>query len=936
LKPQYQGLSLVDLSSATASQIAPTAETIGGLGYRYALKNLNAFAITGNNGIYGTANTDHALDLYVSLDDQGLTGEWINARSKFLENLIRYNIADGKLPLSSFGGYFEDKTSSIKIGTTAGVTTLPSYIFGNEGSSSSVNGTNADDFLFAGDKGGSITTGGGTNYAEGGQGADSMKGGSGVDTLLGRKGNDVLSGGAGDDLLIGGFGNDFLRGGIGTDTYRIGKNDGTDHIVDFGGGVLGGLFRSSEEGDGLGRIEYEGNILGTGSLSLEDPNDLKVFTDGTMRYRFTGKNDGRGILTITDQTPGNTGVVIIVEDFKSGDLGITLPTVTEPIRTETLGDAFANSLTDLGISFVNLLGLAGNDNLLVSGKQSAAHGGTGNDKGHNGGDGDQYLYGDEGDDILVATDGNDELYGGDDNDALQGGADDDYLTGDAGSDVLAGGAGADVLEGGDGNDFLFGGGSYEAAGFGGQTVGVLNAEGQGWVVSHVETANSNTLYLTGFTGGAQLHEDGGDVLDGGADNDFLMGGYGDDLVIGGDGNDHLSGGGDSDMLFGGDGADLLRGDTETNDSSNGFFTLPESHGNDYLDGGAGEDYLFGQGGGDTLYGGDGNDFLFGDDQYIPAFFGNDYIDGEAGDDSIAGGGGDDTIFGGDGDDHIEGDDTFVGAQFNGNDYIDGGAGADIISGDGGSDVIFGGDGDDSLVGDSDLIASAYHGDDYIEGGAGDDAVYGDSGNDTLSGGDGNDHLQGGDGNDLLEGDAGNDFLSGEDGDDVYVFNIGDGKDHLVEVSGQDQIQFGDGITSASVIAFEPEDLAGYVGLKYSDCDTIAIQDGMSGAIESVAYADGSGETWTAFLAHALYAPRTMTGTAGNDNLFGGRGGDDLVGQVGDDQLVGGAGNDTLTAVLEPIQCSAERTMIITFSTLGMVRTASPMRSGLIKYNSAQG
>jgi hypothetical protein len=200
-----------------------------------------------------------------------------------------------------------------------------------------------------------------------------------------------------------------------------------------------------------------------------------------------------------------------------------------------MGDGFSNALDDLGQSFINLLGLGGSDILNVSGKQSSAHGGTGNDKLHNGGDGDQYLHGDEGDDILIATDGNDELYGGDDNDALQGGADDDYLTGDSGSDVLAGGAGDDVLEGGDGNDFLFGGGSYEAAGFGGQTIGVLDAEGQGWVVSHVETANSNTLYLTGFNGGGQLFDDGGDVLDGGVGNDFLMGGYGDDLLIGDDG-----------------------------------------------------------------------------------------------------------------------------------------------------------------------------------------------------------------------------------------------------------------------------------------------------------------------------------------------------------------------------------------------------------------
>jgi hypothetical protein len=77
-----------------------------------------------------------------------------------------------------------------------------------------------------------------------------------------------------------------LRGGNGTDIYRIGKNDGTDHIVDFGG-FFSGIFQSEDKGDGLGTIEYNGSVLGTASLSVVDPNDPKVFTDGTMKYRFT-------------------------------------------------------------------------------------------------------------------------------------------------------------------------------------------------------------------------------------------------------------------------------------------------------------------------------------------------------------------------------------------------------------------------------------------------------------------------------------------------------------------------------------------------------------------------------------------------------------------------------------------------------------------------
>lgn len=73
-----------------------------------------------------------------------------------------------------------------------------------------------------------------------------------------------------------------------------------------------------------------------------------------------------------------------------------------------------------------------------------------------------------------------------------------------------------------------------------------------------------------------------------------------------------------------------------------------------------------------------------------------------------------------------------------------------------------------------------------------------SGNDLLKGGAGNDTLNGGLGNDILVGNKGDDKLIGGFGDDTYVFNKGDGQDSIFDISGQDTIKLGNGITSHDI------------------------------------------------------------------------------------------------------------------------------------------
>ena len=101
-----------------------------------------------------------------------------------------------------------------------------------------------------------------------------------------------------------------------------------------------------------------------------------------------------------------------------------------------------------------------------------------------------------------------------------------------------------------------------------------------------------------------LHgSDGGDLIDGGDDDDTLRGGKEHDRLLGGDGDDVLHGGDHGDLLRGGDGDDVLHGDQRRD-------ALYGGDGDDTLHGGEGWDDLEGGGGNDVLTGGDGEDVFY--------------------------------------------------------------------------------------------------------------------------------------------------------------------------------------------------------------------------------------------------------------------------------------------------------------------------------------
>ena len=190
---------------------------------------------------------------------------------------------------------------------------------------------------------------------------------------------------------------------------------------------------------------------------------------------------------------------------------------------------------------------------------------------------------------------------------------------------------------------------------------------------------------------------------------------------------------------------------------------------------------------------------------------------------------------------------------------------------------------------------------------GEDLVYGlyDS-DDILIGLAGNDTLSGQSGNNILNGGMGNDTLYGGEGNDIYIYNLGDGSDIIMEYGGVDQIIFGTGISVNDVaISKSADNLMLTIG-----ADTITIQyhfcsyNNYEYAIESALFADGTvvdllnniiftgtdGED----LVYGLYdSDDILIGLAGNDTLSGQSGNNILNGGMGNDTLYGGEGNDIL-------------------------------------------
>lgn len=616
------------------------------------------------------------------------------------------------------------------------------------------------------------------------------------------------------------------------------------------------------------------------------------------------------------------------------------------------GNSGANVLK--GTSASDLLrGLAGDDTLA---------GAAGNDT-LSGGAGDDALNGGDGNDLLAPGTGSDSVDGGKGNDTITfageaeavrvrldstysqyildgyktitnvdniiGTSFGDTLSGDSRANTIRGEAGSDTLSGGDGNDTLRGGtGNDTISGDGGRN----KLFGEAGDDIFLDTYNSK------------------DTADGGAGNDTFKALYGGDKFIGGAGSDTLSFESsyygvkatvNGKAVWGYSNAyTMTSSQIENLTGSNAGDTLNGSSGANILDGRSGDDILRGNGGSDTLIGGLGKNVLAGGAGVDAA----SYADATAGVKvSLAKTGFQAT--GGAGTDRLTEIENLIGSAFN--DRLTGNGRANILTGGLGNDVLNGGGGRDTAdysdIGTGVTVNLGATGP-QATGGAGRDTlvsierVAGTDFADTLIGNRGANDLLGGAGNDMLQGKAGDDLLNGGSGFDIASYaevttklNLSLAKTGAQKAgsAGADKLVSIEGLAGGSA----SDKLAGNKGdnilIGNGGADTLSGGDGndtlRGGAGNDVLngqagrdtadYSD-IGKAVTVHLAKTgiqntggagrdmLVGIENVTGSKGNDKLFGdtrgnvidgGGGSDRLFGGQGSDTLIGGAGNDILDA-----------------------------------------
>ncbi|MBL8072970.1 MAG: putative Ig domain-containing protein [Nitrospira sp.] len=911
------------MSPAAISGIA-TTNTDQGLAYRYALKELNPFAISANtpqanDALYQVHNAQGQLTVFNPADGTGvLTEQFLADRALFLAEKIALNQRD--FSTSSGNIHFADYAAesgadlglvAYQIETGIDGQADQELLFGSIGLDR-LEGRSQDDHLYGGDGVDVLIGNEGNDYLQGDAGSDVLEGGSGFDRLVGGRGSDVLEGGIESDILDGGLDSDILRGGEGLDVYIIRAIDGGDTI---------------EDSDGTGVVEFDGKVLIGGLRDRHDPSNVFHSADGTITYRKSGTDlivTGSGPLTIRNFNSGKFGIRLTAEEtyaettrteFLKFDGYVQVDTdpqgapIVEPVflpffddsdndtrSTSLIGELVEGELTpEISDDQHTLIYAGGGEDIVIAaGGDDEIHGEGDNDI-LVGAGGHDRLYGEAGSDFMTGDDGADVTVSG--NDYLDGGEDDDVLLGYAGGDILIGGEGEDHLEGDNqesleignyGSDYLDGGvGHDQLYGGGGRDV-LIGGIG-----------NDFLLGDTAISQGGKPEAGGADSLDGGSGDDYLDGQFGDDVLVGWLGRDIVNGGDGSDALYGGDGDDTLSGDLRVDESGSNYALQ------DYR-GAGGDDLLFGAEGNDILLGGEGNDRLqggIGDDSLVggyntliishsdPLFWtlftasGNDWLDAGEGNDQLFGGIGDDTFWGG-----------------QGNDTLRGGGGDDVLEGGADDDVLYG-DYYDPEIGANPFRAAmlALSGHDHLDGGAGNDLLYGGEQADTLMGGMGDDLLDGGEGDDVLNGGDGADvFYSGYGNDVVYA---GGGNDRLIDGRGNDTL-YGEGGDDELISANEYLDSGTSVLVGGSGNDRYFVDSAADRVVEE---ADAGVDSVRSLVSYTLPdhvenlrtsgATSIATGNALNNFLFG----ETVDGKAGNDTLSAtryifgvGYGNDTIT------------------------------------------
>ncbi len=306
LGPDASSRTIESLTDKTANDLILAATnsdptTTAAIAYRYALKALNPFAVTG--GDYSMHNASGELEIYDPQERTGsLTQQWIDDRSVMLAGLIEINTVD-RASVSGVSNTFSIEGSTNYVDLRHGLTLQGSF------------------------------HGSGENVIFGGDFADVVQGASSVDRLYGTGGADYLEGKGGDD---------FLEGGAGRDVYQysaseagINRNDGADTILDTDGR---GVLRYTYNGGSLISSDITETVIADASVKLSDTQWQSA--DG----RFTYERQGADLLvTINDSAGGS----IVLKRWQQGDFAIRLAEEQRsalpeaPITTRTITGDFA-------------------------------------------------------------------------------------------------------------------------------------------------------------------------------------------------------------------------------------------------------------------------------------------------------------------------------------------------------------------------------------------------------------------------------------------------------------------------------------------------------------------------------------------------------------------------------------------------------------------
>ena len=181
--------------------------------------------------------------------------------------------------------------------------------------------------------------------------------------------------------------------------------------------------------------------------------------------------------------------------------------------------------------------------------------------------------------------------------------------------------------------------------------------------------------------------------------------------------------------------------------------------------------------------------------------------------------------------------------------------------------------------------------DTIRGAGGNDELYGRGGDDILDGGTGNDFLDGGSGDDDLTGGLGFNDLNGGSGLDLFI------------MSSRTLAGFSDDLVYDFTFDEDQVDLSAWGVSDFSQVQALLTSDGTGSATLNAFYGNldhvltlddiRPGDLIATDFIYANPGALNVTGTSGDDVLFGSRNNDVLRGGAGSDVLLGGLGDDSL-------------------------------------------